>query len=367
MKYLKSYSTGYAIVIVLAVLTLSAEASFACTSAIVSGRLTRDGRPLLWKNRDTSDLNNKVEKIPATDGCYAYVALYNGTDTLCREAWAGFNSCGFAVMNTASYNLKNDTVSLMDREGIVMSEALATCRTVDDFEALLCRLPKPLGVEANFGVIDALGGAAYFETGNYTYTRFDVSDTADGYIVRTNYSRSGRLDEGYGYIREQNAEYLLAPYIEGKNVSPEVFTEVLSRSFYHSLIGKDFSQDTVTWVIDRDFIPRYSSSASVVIEGVLPGENPELTTMWTVLGYPPCGVMEPVWLWSDTLPTVDESNRQKALVFPIKKDRGENYLNLKVLINSDGTGISQTNRAKSLENYRKGYEILKNKRKEIAE
>ena len=27
----------------------------ACTSAIVSGRLTANGRPLLWKNRDTND------------------------------------------------------------------------------------------------------------------------------------------------------------------------------------------------------------------------------------------------------------------------------------------------------------------------
>ena len=30
----------------------------ACTSAIVSGKLTANGRPLMWKNRDTNDLNN---------------------------------------------------------------------------------------------------------------------------------------------------------------------------------------------------------------------------------------------------------------------------------------------------------------------
>lgn len=37
----------------------------ACTSAIISGSLTADGRPILWKHRDTSDLNNKVERIDA--------------------------------------------------------------------------------------------------------------------------------------------------------------------------------------------------------------------------------------------------------------------------------------------------------------
>ena len=29
---------------------------FPCTSAVVSGRVTPDGRPLLWKHRDASDL-----------------------------------------------------------------------------------------------------------------------------------------------------------------------------------------------------------------------------------------------------------------------------------------------------------------------
>ena len=32
---------------------------FPCTSAVVSGRVTPDGRPLLWKHRDASDLNNR--------------------------------------------------------------------------------------------------------------------------------------------------------------------------------------------------------------------------------------------------------------------------------------------------------------------
>ena len=30
----------------------------ACTSVIVSGRVTKDGRPLIFKNRDTSTLQN---------------------------------------------------------------------------------------------------------------------------------------------------------------------------------------------------------------------------------------------------------------------------------------------------------------------
>ena len=50
------------LIALVAVLGLTVAAD-ACTSAIVSGKLTANGRPLLWKNRDTNDLNNRVERI----------------------------------------------------------------------------------------------------------------------------------------------------------------------------------------------------------------------------------------------------------------------------------------------------------------
>ena len=127
----------YLITIVLCVLCYGGL--YACTSAIISGEVSATGRPLLWKHRDTSKQDNKVEYTARTDSTFAYVALYNADDADCREAWIGYNSQGFAVMNTAVYNLKDDTVTCMDREGLVMAEALKRCVTVDDFEQLLCQ------------------------------------------------------------------------------------------------------------------------------------------------------------------------------------------------------------------------------------
>ena len=355
--------------IFLACAVVATVAAWACTSAIVTARMTANGRPLLWKHRDTSDLNNVVERITPDNG-FAYIGLFNASDTLRREAWMGCNTEGFAIMNTASYNLKADTVTHMDREGLVMSEALRRCRTVDEFEQLLRTMPKPLGVEANFGVIDAHGGAAYFETCNYTYTRFDV----DSIVVRTNHSKSGRSGEGYGYVREANAQCLLLPYVAAHSITPEVLTERLSRSFYHSLVGKDFAADTVTYVVDRDFIPRRISSASVVVEGVAQGDNPAATTMWTVLGYPPCGVVVPAWtfeggvpveLRADSLtghsPACDRANELKRRVFDNPLPDTGDYLNIKALYGADGAGIAVDCHRESVENYRRGYEFLKNK------
>ena len=73
-------------------------AADACTSAIVSGKLTANGRPLMWKNRDTNDLNNRVERIKGHDGLMEFVALFDARDLNDTAAWMGFNEAGFAIM-----------------------------------------------------------------------------------------------------------------------------------------------------------------------------------------------------------------------------------------------------------------------------
>ena len=43
-----------------------------CTTAIFTGEATADGRPMLWKNRDTDQLSNKV--VFVDDRPYSYLA-----------------------------------------------------------------------------------------------------------------------------------------------------------------------------------------------------------------------------------------------------------------------------------------------------
>lgn len=341
--------------------------AMACTSAIISGKKTASGRPILWKHRDTGCLDNRVELIKAHGDCYEFVALFDATDPADTAAWTGFNEKGFAIMNTASYNLNNDDVpeSNMDREGVVMKLALEHCTTVDDFEQLLLTLPKPMGVEANFGVIDAQGHGAYFETGNFSFKRYDLADAPNGVLIRTNYSHSGREDEGMGYVRDGNAKYLLAPHIKAGDFEPWMFTEIFSRTFYHSLLDKDFTNSGDEWIVDQDFIPRRISTASIAIEGVLPGESPILTTMWIALGYPPCaetfaarvdaagGVPEMLKGSSDNhhSPQCDLVRSRHAEVFSIERGNGKHYLNLSKLYNKDGTGYCQQLVPKNMATY----------------
>lgn len=356
--------------------------AYPCTSAIIGGKATLSGRPLLWKNRDTSTIDNKVEFVAGSNGDHSYVALFNASDLKLEEAWIGMNDAGFAVMNTASYNIKDDNVpdKEMDKEGVLMTQALRSCTTVDDFAKLLDSLPRPMGVEANFGVIDASGNGAFFETNNHSYVRYDLADAPDHILIRTNYSHSGRKDEGYGFIREANACHLLAPYAKRSEVTPELLTETISRSFWHDLYQRDFSNTTDRWVIDQDFIPRYKSTATVVIEGCIPINSnafpsPEIIAkeyiMWTGLGYPPCSEIIPVWCTPQgvenqlrgLLPNGhsemgDIVKARRDEVFPFHMGNGEKYIDMSKLFNKEGTGYVQVLVQKNLETYR----VIKSKR-----
>ncbi len=333
-----------------------------CTIAVVSGKCTPDGRPLLWKHRDTDHLQNALMYF--TDGKYPFIGLIDSDDSLCENVWIGCNKSGFAIMNSASYNLiLKDTIKLKDREGILMKLALQQCKTLEDFERLLQQLPKPLGVEANFGVIDGQGSAAFYEVDNFTYRKLDVNDSTIapfGYLVHTNFSFTGDPIRGAGHIRFPPAEALFHEAYESRNITPRFLLQKASRCLKHSLTEVDLAEVGTATTGDtrftafEDFIPRFSTSASVVIQGVRPGELTDFAALWTILGHPLTSVVTPVWLGGSSefpallkvssagaAPLCDKAMTLKKRLFPIQRSYGERYINVAALINSAGTGILQ--------------------------
>lgn len=369
----------------IAVAALGAATAYPCTSAIVSASKTPYGRPVLWKHRDTSATDNKVEYCPADSTGFAFTALFNASDKNLEEAWIGMNEMGFAVMNTASYNIKDDNVpeKMMDKEGILMKRALRSCITVEDFRSFLESYPKPMGVEANFGVIDAYGNGAFFETNNNSYKVFYLSDEPDGVLIRTNYSHSGRKGEGYGHMRERNAEKLLEPYISSNEVTPEVLTEFVSRTFYHDGKGKDYTNSECKHLSDIDFIPRYKSTATVAVEGCMPlsvagdtlnAESKSILqkrareyVMWTGLGYPPVSEIKAARCFEGGVPVElrglqpnghsqdgDEAKAMRDKVFHNTRKKIPT-IDLSGLYNSEGSGMAQ----KAIERNKQTYNLVR--------
>lgn len=336
----------------------------ACTSAIISGRITADGRPLLWKHRDTKVTDNRVDYVSTCDTVkYAFLAVVSCSDKSHNKSWMGTNEVGFSIINTDSPNMERCPEDGNDMDGKVMYRALACCRTVADFDRFL-EENKPIGVSANFGVIDAEGGAAYYETSSYEWVKQDVNDpdvAPLGYKVYTNFSPSGKVDGGGGYIRYCAANDILEHHVlRGGKVTPQWIFNSLSRSFYNPLLGVDLvkhpEQAPGGWYYDADFIPRKSTASSAVIKGVKVGENPLLTTMWTVLGYPPVSVAVPLMVaYGENQPSVTSrisstdgnclmSNavrERRAKVFPVTRGHGPNYVRVSEIFNGDGTGYMQ--------------------------
>lgn len=337
--------------------------TLACTTAVISGEYTPNGKPMLWKVRDTESLNNKM--IYCDSGRYAFIGLANTEDVKGEQVWGGSNEKGFAIMNSASFNVNvNDSSPLKDQEGFFMKKALATCATLADFETLIEQTAKPMGLAAHFGVIDAEGGAAFYEVNNHTFTKFDANDrqTAPmGYVLRTNFSFTGEKDKGLGYARFQTAQELLTDGYLTNQLTPQTFLQKYSRCLKQALLKCDYRTafeskpaQANSFISVSDLITRHETSSAIVIEGVTRKEAKDMTTVWVQIGFPETCISFPLWVHAGPavpkLLTADENNRValsdwamqwKERCFPLKTVEQYRYLNISTLLNAEQTGYLQ--------------------------
>lgn len=267
----------------------------ACTIVAVSGRVTEDGRPLLLKNRDSNSVKTIIKIGNVNDHTYL-------SQNTVGDNWAlsGYNDRGFAIINSHSYNMPNSSDGW---NAYIMQLALERCVTVDQFEHLLDSLPKPIPVCSNYGVIDALGHAAIFETSAYTYVKYDADSVDCGYIIRTNFSFSQDTTGVYLITPNSLPRYEIASnYLEdafatnGYIAKEHLFglTRCLVNRYGEDLrdIAPYDEQDTMP-VEFRNYVPRYTTTSAMIIQGVLPNESPQLAVAWTMLGPPMVSVTVP--------------------------------------------------------------------------
>ena len=361
--------------------------SEACTSVIISGKLTEDGRPLMWKNRDAPYGQNMTVYIKGAK--YDFLGVINPGVKNPRSVWGGVNSEGLCVMNTMSYNIDIKPVDddkAITGNGGIQFRLLSNCRDMGEVESYLDSiygiltpedLQVPTGLTTNLGVIDAKGNGAYFECHSYGYKKYDVNDpkvAPDGYLVRSNYSISTRpAAEGVGQIRYMEAERQVRHAIADKRVNVDFILENLARSFSNPMLGVDLKSGkynkpyTNGWYSDQDFITNYLSVSSLIFQGVKAGENPELTTMWTIIGYPAAAVCVPVWVkgGEEGIPAMlaadadrkcqmsgyAETLRKSVYTFDLdtEKKNHNKYFNWELLYNLKGDGIMQKVVAKEAE------------------
>jgi hypothetical protein len=195
------------------------------------------------------------------------------------------------------------------------------------------------------------------------YDANNPKDAPYGYIARTNFSFAGEANRGAGYVRYMEADRVLMRASATGGITPQGIFNDLSRSFRNGMLDIDLKSGKFNrpqgsgWFVDQDFIPRNSTSCSIVVQGVKQGEKAELTTMWTLLGYPPTGIAVPLWVkdadkflpsmvcWDKACaaaPLSDWSLRLSNNVFCYNQGMGTNrYLNWEKLYNMENNGYMQ--------------------------
>jgi len=338
-------------------LIMTATVLSPCTLAVVSGKATPDGRPLLWKNRDTTSYKNKMFAFMGEK--YKCIALINAEDLEGKEIWAGLNAAGLALMNSQSDDLAGKGQDGNDN-GRFMKMALGRCATVADFEALLKSASGRYDLAANFGVIDAEGGACFFETASASYQKFDAADprvAPFGHIVRTNYAyTSPGLLQGGGFIRFERASHLFQTAraenrLTVKFILQEAARDLVNEKLHSHPMSAVLPADPAAplYIHTNDTINRNSSVAVAVFQGAPSPDKAYLATMWVALGQAVTAVAVPIWPEAGSIPascggpsTAPLNDLSRALVaylYPDIRGHMSQYLNLSRFRTYGGEGV----------------------------
>ncbi|MFW6160356.1 MAG: carcinine hydrolase/isopenicillin-N N-acyltransferase family protein [Acidobacteriota bacterium] len=340
----------------LTLLLLFHSVVFPCTVAVVSAKASREGRPLLWKNRDTSVEDNMVIYIQGKK--WGIIALVNTSDPTGQHVWAGCNDAGLAIMNSASSDLAMSEGGMSDN-GTFMRRALEECANVEEFERLLLQTNGTRNVGANYGLIDAQGNACFFETRADSFTKFDANDpkmAPDGYLVRTNFAYTAPTPyTGGGYIRMERISHLFQqaagerslslPFILQK-AARDLVNEKLHSYPFHQPLPPSFQP---LYLNTSDTINRNSTQAVTVFVGAPSPEKAYLTSMWVMLGQPICTVAVPVWAGATRVPSAlfgqegaplnNLAQFVEAYLYPDQRGHMKHYLNLTRLLTYQGQGV----------------------------
>ena len=347
------------VLVLLLGLAFLAEPASPCTLALVSAKAAKDGRALMWKNRDTSSLDNKLMLLSGPK--YAFTAVVDATDVRGDEVWGGLNTAGFAIMNSQSDDLlEGPRPADGGANGSFMRMALGECATVGDFEALLVRHKGQLDLAANFGVIDAEGGACFFETSRNSFRKFDTADphiAPFGTIVRTNFAfTSPDLLKGGGFIRFERVSHLVesargAGRIDARFILQEAARDLVNEKLHSYPLTRPLPEDPAEplFIHTNDTISRNSSASAIVFEAAPSPGKAHLATMWVVLGQPVAGVAIPVWpgagkvptpaIGAPTAPLNDFARALVAYLYPDRRGRMPQYLSVSRLRTYGGEGV----------------------------
>ena len=276
-----------------------------CVAGVADGDVTVDGRPLLWKLRneidETNDLNYFIAGVEYYSGLgptkYSFLGMGPAKDSPYGSVRQGLNSQGLAV----GWNvLGNSGWSLINHQ------ALGYYTNVSQVRGFLNQRTN-LSTYNYF--VDADGEAALWEsqTGVGQHWEYNTraparnnqwidGDNADGdgnYATGTDVSLSGWVVRANapGHFNNDGTDDL------GNGDRYNVGRDVIGALIFNHGNGTALSaKQLAVSFFRRDELAIDDTVSNMIVQGVLPFEDPRLSTMWVLLGHPETGIFVPVWL-----------------------------------------------------------------------
>lgn len=303
--------------------------ALSCDVAVVSGKYTTDGRPVIWKNYDCSaDWNQEVKYFKAKNATAGdYMLLYHDDDymTVINNSpvmpQSGANAAGFAISTAAVYEDLAPAHEAGNLNTDLVQDAVEKCGSLADFESLLKTWPRSHlnhPISANYVVVDAQGGAALYEcyTGKLAiglmyiqYRKYDantgkVTDQkgntvmeapADhpGFINRTNLNNYVWYNSGVDrYLRAKDLLSGLAVR-DSATGKTRLNAQNLMQVVAKDVVGKQAEDNGDTYYSTTYCISRSQTRSGTVFQGVKAGDDPRKSVYWTALGEPSVSVFVP--------------------------------------------------------------------------
>lgn len=299
--------------IILAILLFCSLDLYACTVSVIDGEVTDDGRPIYMKVRHPAEPNVLNRIWIHTNTTYRYIAVNNAM---------GLNENGLATGHTASSYYTPSGASTNDLRSNwyydpnetmtgpkLTINILSGCSVLDDVRDLI-ELIFDNGTSNIFSstpILDAQGNTALFEINeNYWWLEYPtlnpnrIPQDTYGFIVREmywHYNEDGTDDMYVTGTRWETGTKNIQGMISECN---SINVNLMARGTGDPNTGYEYMRYGPGRPMAPIADPR--NRACVMVHGVLPGEDPNLATMWVGLGQANYTIMVPTWVWIRFVP-----------------------------------------------------------------
>jgi hypothetical protein len=282
---------------------------YACTIGVISGRNTINGKPILFKNRDSSGpFEQEVTTYERTKDTYKYIAITTYKNKKQKYSHpvvgGGINEFGLIIGNATLIPFMPDA---FENDNVEINKAvLEKCQDVNCFKDIVNNWKRTVEINSYYGLIDRNDNAVIY----YVYTKFhkfyieewNVNELPDGFLVKA--STGTILNKPKPKARESRITLLIKNELQKNKLSPDYFMNLLKD------IGEDIDKLTVAKYVVKSTLNSYRTRSSIIVNNNI---------MYSNVGEPLTGVYIPATinyvpkiLYIDDMTGKDESSKSIA-------------------------------------------------------